>query len=106
MLDANGKLIYEDVHPRSVMELIDGEWSSAIRKACELEVDDNGVHVEDEDRITRMATYMMMVSVDRIKHDTDKVNLLLNTLTVARITGFAQLSRIFNFYLAGLLHRP
>jgi hypothetical protein len=30
----------------------------------------------------------------------------LNTLTVARITGFAQLSRIFNFYLAGLLHRP
>ena len=30
----------------------------------------------------------------------------LNTLTIARITGFAQLSRIFNFYLAGLLHRP
>jgi hypothetical protein len=76
MLDAKGKSIYEDVHPRSVMELIDEEWSSAIRKACELEVDDNGVHVEDEDRITRMATYMMMVSVDRIKHDTDKVNLL------------------------------
>jgi hypothetical protein len=31
---------------------------------------------------------------------------LINTLTGARITGFAQLSRIFNFYLAGLLHRP
>ena len=30
----------------------------------------------------------------------------VNTLTVTRITGFAQLSRIFNFYLAGLLHRP
>ena len=30
----------------------------------------------------------------------------LNTLTSTRITGFAQLSRIFNFYLAGLLHRP
>ena len=30
----------------------------------------------------------------------------LNTLRYTRITGFAQLSRIFNFYLAGLLHRP
>ena len=30
----------------------------------------------------------------------------LNTLTGTRITGFAQLSRIFDFYLAGLLHRP
>ena len=29
-----------------------------------------------------------------------------NTLTRVGITGFAQLSRIFNFYLAGLLHRP
>ena len=48
----------------------------AIREACELEVDDNGVHVEDEDRITRMATYMMMVSVDRIKHDSKKIDLL------------------------------
>ena len=32
--------------------------------------------------------------------------IMINTLTVVRITGFAQLSRIFNFYLAGLLHRP
>ena len=31
---------------------------------------------------------------------------VINTLTVTRITGFAQLSRIFDFYLAGLLHRP
>ncbi len=33
-------------------------------------------------------------------------NSRFNTLSVARITGFAQLSRIFNFYLAGLSHRP
>ena len=32
--------------------------------------------------------------------------MLLNTLRYTRITGFAQVSRIFNFYLAGLLHRP
>ena len=31
---------------------------------------------------------------------------LINTLTGTRITGFAQFSHIFNFYLAGLLHRP
>ena len=66
MVDAKGKSVYEDVHPSAVMRLIDEKWSTAIRKACELEVDVNEVHVEDEDRDTRMATYMMMVSVDRI----------------------------------------
>jgi hypothetical protein len=76
LTDANGKSVYEDVHPSAVMGLIDEKWNVAIRKACELEVDNNGVDVADEDRVTRMATYMMMVSVDRIKHDSDKVDLL------------------------------
>ena len=56
------------------MGLTDKDWNLAIRRACELEVDSNGVDVEDEDRVTRMATYMPTVSVDRIKHGPDKVN--------------------------------
>ena len=78
LVDAKGKSVYEDVHPSAVMGLIDEKWNLAIRKACELEVDNNGVDVADEDRVTRMATYMMMVSVDRIKHDPEKVDLLFN----------------------------
>jgi hypothetical protein len=78
LVDVKGKSVYEDVHPSAVMGLIDEKWNIAIRKTCELEVDNTGVHVEDEDRITRMATYMMMVSVDRIKHDSEKVDLLFN----------------------------
>ena len=42
----------------------------------------------------------------RLKNSTCVFPLKLNTLRGTRITGFAQLSRIFNFYLAGLLHRP
>ena len=30
--------------------------------------------MEDEDRVTRMTTYMMMVSVDMIKHNPGKAN--------------------------------
>ena len=51
-----------------------------------------------------LSTFTLLKQIAQIPQ-----NLLLarvNTLRYTRITGFAQLSRIFNFYLAGLLHRP
>ncbi len=67
---------YSKVKPEDIMELLDEKWQVAIRKACEAEVDDNGVQVEDVDRVNRMATYMMMVDIQTIKHDKQRVDLL------------------------------
>ena len=80
LIGADGKSGYEDVLPSQVMGLIAEDWSVAIRKACKLEVDSAGVDVEDEDRIIRMATYTMMVNVDRTQLGPNKMDQLFHTI--------------------------
>ena len=72
----HGEHGYDAIDPKEVIGLLSQHWQDAIRKACEMEVDDNGVEVEDTDRVNRMATYMMMVDVSAIKQDSDKVKML------------------------------